>query len=154
MTAQRSASPKQAPDLRFPAQAHVRTAAEFARCFASGKRANARRFGGIFRLHDERDVDAGIRSARLGMAISRKVDKRAVERNRLRRLIREWFRHQLSDLAAGDLVITGRPAARGSSAESVFAELDHIAGRLGLMQTRNNGKMAGPSQPSSRDDGA
>lgn len=142
------------PDFRFPGQAHVRTSAEFARCFAAGKRVNGRLFGAIFRLHDEIDKQTGIGVARLGMAISRKVDKRAVERNRIRRLIREWFRHRLTDLPAGDLVITGRPAAKGSSAESIFAELDQLAGRLGLMQTRTTGKMAGPSRPSSGDGGA
>lgn len=145
---------KSRPTLRFPAHAHIRTPADFARCFATGKRVNGRRFAAIFRVHDERDLAAGITMARLGMAISRKVDKRAVERNRIRRLIREWFRHRLHAFPAGDLVITGRPAAQGSAAASIFSELDHLAGRLGLMQTRPAGKMAGPSRPSSGDEGA
>jgi ribonuclease P protein component len=40
----------------------------------------------------------GQKNSRLGMAVSRQVDRRAVERNRLKRIIRESFRqHYLSN---------------------------------------------------------
>ena len=66
------------------------------------------------------------------MAISRKVDKRAVERNRIRRLIREWFRHRNAHWPAGSLIVTGRPEASGVSADQLHADLDAIARKLGL----------------------
>lgn len=69
--------------------------------------------------------------SRLGLAISRRVDKRAVERNRLRRLVREWFRHNHGRLPVGDLVVSGKPAARGLSAAQLFEELDQLPRRLG-----------------------
>lgn len=52
-----------------------------------------------------------IQGARLGMAVSRKVSKRAVTRNRIKRLIRELFRtwplrHDLNL----DVIIIARPA--------------------------------------------
>lgn len=132
---------------RFPPRAHIRTGAEFSRCFARGKRTGGRVFIAIHRPHDASDLDAGIAMARLGMAISRKVDKRAVERNRLRRLVREWFRRNLHALPPGDLVITGKPAARSAGASQVFSELDMLAARLGLMPSRRPGRMPGSAPP-------
>ena len=46
---------------------------------------------------------------RLGMAISRKVARTAVARNRIKRTIRESFRHWQTRLDAVDIVILGRP---------------------------------------------
>jgi ribonuclease P protein component len=45
---------------------------------------------------------------RLGLAISRKQARRAVERNRLKRLIREAFRHRQLDLPSVDIVVMVR----------------------------------------------
>ncbi len=49
---------------------------------------------------------------RLGLAVSRKVSPRAVDRNRIRRVVRESFREHQYDLPACDLVVMARPAAR------------------------------------------
>lgn len=47
---------------------------------------------------------------RLGMAISKKCAKRAVDRNRIKRLIRESFRHNASTLPPVDLIFMCRPS--------------------------------------------
>jgi ribonuclease P protein component len=49
--------------------------------------------------------------ARLGLAISKKQVRRAVDRNRLKRLAREVFRHHRAELAGNDLVVMARSAA-------------------------------------------
>ena len=49
---------------------------------------------------------------RLGLVVSRKVSPRAVNRNRIRRVVRESFREHQYDLAACDLVVMAQPAAR------------------------------------------
>jgi len=138
---------------RFTPAAHVRAPNDFTRCFSTGKRAGSRAFSAVYRRHDATDVAAAVTQPRLGLAISRKVDKRAVERNRLRRLVREWFRKHQGNFPAGDLVIIGKLPARGASASTIFAELDELAERLGLMQTHRAGKMPGSSAPLPSRDG-
>ena len=46
--------------------------------------------------------------ARLGLVVSRKVSKRAVVRNLIKRQIREWFRHNKQDLNGFDLIVTAK----------------------------------------------
>lgn len=48
---------------------------------------------------------------RLALAISRRVSPKAVVRNRLKRLIRESFRHAQQRLAGLDVVVVARPSA-------------------------------------------
>lgn len=129
----------------FPHAAHVRAAADFTRCFASGRKAGGRYFRCVFRPATDTDP-API--ARLGMAVSRKVDTRAVERNRLRRLIREWFRHRRAGFMPGDLIVSGKPEARGIDAARLFDDLDTMAQRLALKPIAAAGTMPGCSCPS------
>lgn len=70
---------------------------------------------------------AAQQNSRLGMAVSRTVDKRAVQRNRLKRVIRESFRtHYLSDPPhhpAVDIVVLPRRPAVTASNEQLFDQL-------------------------------
>ena len=53
----------------------------------------------------------GFEHARLGITVSKKVGK-SVQRNRVKRLIRESFRHLRSQIQIGyDIVVVGRSAA-------------------------------------------
>jgi ribonuclease P protein component len=45
---------------------------------------------------------------RLGLVISRKAAGTAVERNRIKRLVRESFRHRQAELGGLDIVFIGR----------------------------------------------
>jgi ribonuclease P protein component len=68
--------------------------------------------------------------ARLGIAVSRRVSKLAVERNRLRRLIRESFRHHRSAIPALDVLIVARLRAAQEPNAALRAELATLWRRL------------------------
>ena len=83
-------------------------------------------------------------------AVSRKVDRRAVVRNRIKRGLREAFRQQRQQLAALDLVVVARPEAASASAAQLrqaFIELLQRAGAL--PRAGGDGTMPGsaPSTP-------
>jgi len=73
-------------------------------------------------------------SARLGLALSKRQLKRAVDRNRIKRLIREVFRHRRNRLKGIDLVIMAGPAVLKANnndlAKSLGSQLDKIVARF------------------------
>lgn len=64
--------------------------------------------------------------ARLGLAISRKSARRATDRNRLKRLAREVFRHHQAALAGFDLVVMARPGAVAATNPELRASLERL----------------------------
>jgi ribonuclease P protein component len=64
--------------------------------------------------------------ARLGMSVSYKTVGNAVARNRVRRLIREVFRHRREQLPSLDFVVTSRPGARAAQRAELIASLDRL----------------------------
>ena len=91
---------------RFPRRAHLRASAEFQAVFGGGSRFS----GPLFRLQVLPASQDGAQ-ARLGMTVSKRVDKRAVARNRIRRQVREAFRLQRHGLPPGDYVFQAKPEA-------------------------------------------
>jgi ribonuclease P protein component len=102
---------------RFPRCAHLRASAEFLAVFGEGKRIS----GAAFRLHVLLKSDA--LRARLGVTVSKRVDKTAVARNRLRRQAKEVFRLQSTTLPGGDYVVLAKPEAGKLDNAHVRAEL-------------------------------
>lgn len=76
---------------------------------------------------------AGPAGPRLGLAVSRKVDRRAVGRNRIKRIVREAFREQRSQLADADYVIVARPGAAACDAPQLRAALFALLRRAGAL---------------------
>ena len=76
--------------------------------------------------------------ARLGLAISKKQARRAVDRNRLKRLIRESFRCQREQFDDTDLVVMARSAALSIDNAKLRASLE-----------RHFFKLAGPMRAGS-----
>ena len=70
-------------------------------------------------------------AARLGMAVGLRSAGNAVNRNRLRRLIRESFRMNRQELPAVDVLVTARPAAAKAANRELLASLAELWRRLG-----------------------
>jgi ribonuclease P protein component len=70
-------------------------------------------------------------AARLGLAVAVKVAGGAVERNRLRRIIRESFRLHQHELPAVDLAVSARAPARAAAADSLRASLAVLWKKVG-----------------------
>ena len=62
----------------------------------------------------------------LGVTVSKKVSKLAVRRNQLKRLVREFYRHNQHEIANTKLVVTVKPAARDISNQEMAAELQEL----------------------------
>jgi len=106
--------------LRFPRCAHLRASAEFQAVFGEGKRVS----GAAFRLHVLLKTQAT--QTRLGVTVSKRVDKSAVGRNRLRRRAKEVFRLQRPTLPCGDYVVLAKPDAAKLDNAGVRAELVNL----------------------------
>jgi ribonuclease P protein component len=106
----------------FTPEQRLHTPAEFGRVFADASRSTDRFFTVLAR-------PAGRARARLGLTISRRVAKRAVDRNRLKRLTREVFRVQ-RDLPPWDFVVLAKPGAAAAEGSPLRASLEQHFARL------------------------
>lgn len=68
--------------------------------------------------------------SRLGITVSRKVSRRAVDRNRIKRQVRESFRHHWAALGGWDIVITAQPGAAMSANPELRRSLEQHWDRL------------------------
>ncbi len=106
-------------DDRFPSTVRLKKKAEFIRVFREGVTWK----GSCFSVHvlrrDAKTADSPESGPRLGLVVSRKVGS-AVERNRIKRKLREAFRKNANRLPAVDLVILpDASCATASEAEIV-----------------------------------
>ena len=130
-----------AVDTRLPRSARVRARAEYDRVFKDGRRTS----DPLLSLHWLRD-DA---PARLGLAVSRKVDPHAVGRNRIKRVLRAQFRALRTQLPAGAYVLVARSAAAKVEAAALRNTFLSLLQRAGALPTGDaSGTM--PAAPHSR----
>ena len=71
----------------------------------------------------------GLEHARLGLAVGVRAAGNAVNRNRIKRLVRESFRRQ-TGLPAADLVVNARPAAGQASNADLSASITALWTRI------------------------
>ena len=116
------------PGFRFQKTSRLSGAAEFGYVFADATRSRDKIFTVLFRHN-------GQRAARLGLAISRKNCRRAVARNRIKRIIRESFRQNRTLLSGFDLVVINQPAAASADNRAMNESLERHWRRC-LKQTR------------------
>ena len=103
---------------RFTKAERLRHRRDFLRAQAQGKRLHTRHFGLVLAPTAEGHP-------RLGLVVSRRLGK-AVQRNRVKRLLREFFRRHKSGLPAVDLVIMAKKGAAALTYHQVEEELGRL----------------------------
>ena len=102
---------------RFRKDKRLLSAAAYGRVFKKATRSRDKWFTVLCR---ENEGGPG----RLGLAIAKKHCREATQRNRIKRLVRESFRHHQAALENLDIVVLNQPAARDGSNEQLLASLD------------------------------
>lgn len=82
--------------------------------------------GGLVLLFAKNDLNY----ARLGLAISKKHLPLATQRNLVKRLIREQFRHHRSGLVGVDIVVLSRAALASLERKQIWQELKQLFKKL------------------------
>jgi len=106
----------------FSPQQRLHTAAQFGRVFAEPARSSDRFFTLLAR-------PSGAPVARLGLTISRRAARRAVDRNKLKRLARESFRLR-RELPPWDFVVLAKPGAHLTDSTALRHSLEQHFDRL------------------------
>jgi len=109
----------------FPRQARIRARAGFDRVFGHGRRTASP----LMALHWHDDGEP----PRLGLAVSRKVDRSAVGRNRIKRQLREQFRRLRPDLRPGGYVVVARPQAAAADGATLREGMEALLRRAGAL---------------------
>ena len=107
----------------FPRSARLLKAQDFARLRGISKRVGTRHFSAEV-------ASNAFGGPRLGLAISKRVSKKAVRRNRIKRIAREDFRRMRADLPAVDILLIARSSADQQDNATLRAELAHLWQRI------------------------
>lgn len=91
-----------AGDCTFPPSRRLKTPAEFKHVWTAGRRLS----GDSLTIANCRN---NLDHPRLGISLSKKRIRNAVDRNRLKRLARETFRHIQHQLGGQDCILTAYP---------------------------------------------
>jgi len=110
----------------FPRDARLLNGRAYDAVFGDNRRI-ADRFWTVLVHRVPSDTDE---AARLGLAVAKKRARRAVDRNRIKRVARESFRHARGELAGRHVVVMNRDAATTASAAELRAGLDALWSRL------------------------
>jgi len=109
--------------FRFPRSARLSNRKEFKRVFECATKSVDQCFTVLF-ADNQQD------HARLGMAITKKIVKRAVDRNRIKRMVRESFRLNQHRLGMVDIVVMARRNVLEKTNQQLFSSLDKHWSRL------------------------
>ncbi|ADJ29860.1 ribonuclease P protein component [Nitrosococcus watsonii] len=96
---------------------------DFKQAFTAGGRVSNKAFTVLYRSNS-------LEYPRLGMAIPRKHFSRAVDRNRIKRLVRESFRQRQRVLGGRDLVVLSKPGINRRSNSELLSCLERQWMRL------------------------
>ena len=111
----------------LPRTARLLKAGDFAALKGNSKRVGVRHFLAEYAPNPQS-------TARLGQAVSRRVSKRAVDRNRIKRLVRESYRHNRACLPCVDILLIARSSAVQTPAAELRADLSQLWTKLAALK--------------------
>jgi ribonuclease P protein component len=107
----------------FPRAARLLKPQDFVRLRSISRRVGTRHFSAEVAANE-------LDGPRLGLAISKRVSKKAVRRNRIKRIARDHFRRTRADLPAVDILLIARSSADQEDNVSLRAELVRLWQRI------------------------
>jgi ribonuclease P protein component len=107
----------------FPRDRRLTKASEFQNVFAQATKSSDAYFTVLARGN-------ALDNPRLGLAVSKRYLKRAIDRNRIKRLTREAFRQRQHDLGGFDFVVMAKTAVIQANNETLQRSLRHHWSRL------------------------
>jgi len=120
-------------DSRFRPRSRLADKTSYRRVFEKADRSRDNMFTVLYRPN-------GTEAPRLGLAISKKNCRLATGRNRLKRIVRESFRHHRNELPGLDIVVLNQPAAARANNSALFGSLDAHWRRCARHQSDKAGK--------------
>ena len=102
--------------LRFPRSRRLETR-DFAAVLHKGKALRGRGLSVLLKTNV-------VPSPRFGVVVPKRIAQRSVDRNRLKRILREWFRHNSERLAGRDCVV--RLTAPQTDEDALIAEIERL----------------------------
>ena len=107
------------PSEGFPKSARLLNGSDYGRVFGDASAVSDAAFTILCRPND-------LGRPRLGLAISKKMLRRAVDRNRVKRIVRESFRRHAVELQGRDFVVLARRGIRPDGREGLWKSLDRL----------------------------
>lgn len=107
-------------DQTFSKQVRLLKPDEFQIVYKQGLWTANRELVANFKRHDNESL------SRLGVTVSKKVSKRAVDRNRIKRQFREWFRQNPHTRHGLDLIITAKPSLKLKTNTEIQQSLEDL----------------------------
>ncbi len=106
-------------DALFTKQHRLLNSAAFKRVFQKRKKIS-RKNGGLYLARND------LHFSRLGITVSKKVSRKAVQRNRIKRLVREYFRHNQESLSGYDVIFNAYPGCAELNNSEINRLLDTL----------------------------
>jgi ribonuclease P protein component len=126
----------EAPGSRLQGHERLRAGRDFRRAFSRGLRLDGRHFVLVA-------VESRLGYSRLGLAVGRKVGT-AVTRNRVKRLLREVYRRNRSEIPwPGDLVVVAKQGIAAQSYHELEGEFRQRMRRLAVRQNTGRARPDG-----------
>ncbi len=106
-------------DVSFPKQQRLLNSTAFKQVFKKREKIS-RKYGGLYLARND------LYFCRLGITVSKKVSRKAVQRNRIKRLVREYFRHNQKLLSGYDVIFNAYPGCADLSNSEFNRLLDTL----------------------------